>query len=215
MISTFINPIQALDHEYDVINQAAGTPGGDRFDNEIGIPFTKQTLKDATEFIWQTFKQNNGNGGRNYAGITVVISNLYNGPASYASNNIIFINSNYIQAYQGDVRIEVIGIIYHQATHVWQWTGNGRIPQGLFTGIADYVRLKADYAPKHWAKRGSGSNWDQGFEITAYFLDYCEDLSDGFVGDLNALMKDSYSDDFFVQLLGKSVDQLWNDYKSQ
>lgn len=37
-------------------------------------------------------------------------------------------------------------------------------------------------------------------------------IRDWSVAELNALMKDSYSDDFFVQLLGK--DQLWNGYKS-
>ncbi|KAL5788178.1 hypothetical protein ACOSP7_005127 [Xanthoceras sorbifolium] len=68
----------------------------------------------------------------------------------------------------------------------------------------------------HWAKRGSGSRWDDGYEITAYFLEYCNGLKDGFVAALNAFLENStYSDDFFVGLLGKSVDDLWNDYKSQ
>jgi len=28
-------------------------------------------------------------------------------------------------------------------------------------------------------------------------------------------MRDSYSDNYFVELLGKTVDQLWSDYKAQ
>ncbi|KAH7575344.1 hypothetical protein JRO89_XS02G0087200 [Xanthoceras sorbifolium] len=67
-----------------------------------------------------------------------------------------------------------------------------------------------------------GNGWvgadalDDGYEITAYFLEYCNGLTDGFVAALNAILENStYSDDFFVELLGKSVDDLWNDYKSQ
>ncbi|KAL2933730.1 BTB/POZ domain-containing protein KCTD18 [Bienertia sinuspersici] len=35
----------------------------------------------------------------------------------------------------------------------------------------------------------------------------------GFVAQLNKKMKDGYSYSFFKDLLGKSVDQLWSDYK--
>ncbi|KAL5855437.1 hypothetical protein ACOSQ4_005239 [Xanthoceras sorbifolium] len=47
--------IQAV--QYQVINNATGTPGGTRFQNEIGIPYGQLTLQLASEFIWQTFQQ--------------------------------------------------------------------------------------------------------------------------------------------------------------
>ena len=52
------------------------------------------------------------------------------------------------------------------------------------------------------------------YSNTAYFLEYCNALNDGFVAELNALMKYSYCDVFFVKLTGKSVDELWNAYKA-
>lgn len=100
-------------------------------------------------------------------------------------------------------------------THVWQWNGNGQAPHGLIEGIADYVRLKAGYGSSHWVKPGQGARWDLGFDVTARFLEYCEGLKVGFVAELNKKMKNSYSDKFFVELLGKPVEQLWKDYKAK
>ncbi|KAJ4716222.1 Basic secretory family protein [Melia azedarach] len=102
-------------------------------------------------------------------------------------------------------------------THVWQWIGNNALNIGwLIEGIADFVRLKANYVPEAWAKPGDGERWDKGHSsIAARFLDYRNGLRNGFVAELNKKMRDSYSDKFFVDLLGKSIDQLWNDYKAK
>ena len=115
----------------------------------------------------------------------------------------------------GDVKREITGVLFHQVCYVWQWYGNGEAPGGLIGGIADFVRLKANYAASHWRKPGQGQKWNEGYEITAHFLDYCDSLKSGFVAQLNQLMRTGYSDQFFVQLLGKPVDQLWRDYKAQ
>lgn len=211
-ITATCSPIHAV--EYQAFNYAAGTPGGTRFENEIGIPYTQQTLQVASDFILRSFKQSEfGNNGKNVEYVSVIVAGFAGSPA-YTINNNIYVNSNYIQDFSGDVRNEVVGILYHEATHIWQWYGNGEAPKGLTEGIADYMRLKAGFASPKWVPRGAGSGWDDGYAVTAYFLDYCNGLRDGFVADLNAMMKDYYSDDFFVQLLKKSVDQLWNDYKS-
>ncbi|KAL5857817.1 hypothetical protein ACOSQ3_005275 [Xanthoceras sorbifolium] len=169
-MAAIIVPIQAV--QYLVTNNATGTPGGTRFENEIGIPYSEQTLQLASEFIWQTLQQDE----------------------NHRPNYNDRVHSDYIENYSGDVRIEVIGILYHETTRVRQWYGYGDTPQGWVGADA----------------------LDDGYEITAYFLEYCNGLKDGFVAALNAILENStYSDDFFVELLGKSVDDLWNDYKSQ
>ncbi|KAK3192914.1 hypothetical protein Dsin_024224 [Dipteronia sinensis] len=93
-------------------------------------------------------------------------------------------------------------------THIWQWNGNGKAPEGLIEGIADYVRLKANYSLSHWVKRGQGDGWDEGYDVTAGFLDYCNSLRNGFLEELNKMMRSGYSNSYFVDLLGKNVDQL-------
>lgn len=119
----------------------------------------------------------------------------------------------------GDVKNGFAGVIYHEMTHVWQWDGNDQVYQqnhgGLIEGIADFVRLKAGYVVDGWTQPGGGTRWDEGYSTTARFLDYCESLMGGFVAQLNMKMKDGYSDSFFGDLLGKSVDQLWSDYKTK
>ncbi|CBI22516.3 hypothetical protein VitviT2T_003589 [Vitis vinifera] len=203
--------IQAV--EYEVTNNAGSSAGGVRFTNEIGIPYSRQTLVSATDFIWGVFQQNTPEERKTVQKVSLIIENMDG--VAYASNNEIHVNANYIGSYSGDVKTEFTGVLYHEMTHIWQWNGNGQTPGGLIEGIADYVRLKANYAPSHWVQPGQGNRWDQGYDVTARFLDYCNSLRNGFVAELNKKMRSGYSADFFVELLGKTVDQLWTDYKAK
>lgn len=198
--------------QYDATNNAAGTPGGNKFDADIGLDYTKQVMDASSTFNWQTFRQSEAD--RKSVDVVTVIIESMDGVA-FTSANKIHVSANYIAGYSGDVRAEITGVLYHEMTHVWQWNGNGQAPGGLIEGIADYVRLKAGFVPSHWVKAGGGDRWDQGYDVTARFLDYCNSLRDGFVADLNAKMRTSYSSNFFVELVGKTVDQIWSDYKSQ
>ncbi|KAJ0773604.1 hypothetical protein HanOQP8_Chr03g0101201 [Helianthus annuus] len=198
--------------DYTINNTAEATPGGVRFTNDIGVEFTTQTLASATSFIWTTFQQDKETDRKNVASVTMFIDDMDG--IAYAVNNEIHVGARYIQGITGDVKTDITGVLYHEMTHIWQWNGNGQAPGGLIEGIADYVRLKAGYAPGHWVQPGQGDKWDQGYDVTARFLDYCNGLRDGFVADLNKKMRDGYNDGFFVDLLGKTVDQLWAEYKA-
>ncbi|GMY38583.1 basic secretory protease [Fagus crenata] len=199
--------------EYVVTNNAGNTPGGVRFNNEIGSDYSKQTLISAADFIWRLFQQNNDADRKNVPKVSLFIDDMEG--VAYASNNEIHVSARYINGYSGDVKREITGVLYHESTHIWQWDGNGQTPVGLIEGIADFVRLKAGYVASHWVQPGQGDKWDQRSDVTARFLDYCNGLRNGFVAELNKKMKDGYSANFFVELLGKTVDQLWSDYKAQ
>ncbi|KAL7584783.1 hypothetical protein Lser_V15G45845 [Lactuca serriola] len=210
VILAAMQPTAAVD--YTLTNSAAATPGGVKFNNDIGAEYTIQTLRSATSFIWTTFNQNTDADRKNIARVSVFIDDMDG--VAYTSNDEIHVSANYIQGYSGDVKTEITGVLYHEMTHVWQWNGNGQAPGGLIEGIADYVRLKAGYAPSHWVQPGQGDRWDQGYDVTARFLDYCNGLRDGFVAELNNKMRNGYNDGYFVDLLGKTVDQLWAEYKA-
>ncbi|CDP10877.1 unnamed protein product [Coffea canephora] len=199
--------------EYAVTNTAASTPGGARFGRDIGVQYSKQTLDSAANFIWRIFQENAPADRKNVQKVDMFVDDMDG--VAYTSNDQIHVSARYIQGYSGDVRREITGALYHEMTHVWQWKGNGQAPEGLIEGIADYVRLQAGYAPSHWVKPGQGDQWDQGYDVTARFLDYCNSLKNGFVAQLNKKMGNGYSNNYFVELLGKSVDQLWNDYKAK
>lgn len=199
--------------EYTVTNNALSTPGGVRFRDQIGADYAKQTLDSATQFIWRIFQQNTASYRKNVQRVSLFVDDMDG--VAYTSNDQIHLSARYVNSYSGDLKREITGVLYHEMTHVWQWNGNGQANGGLIEGIADYVRLKANYAPSHWVQPGQGQKWDQGYDVTARFLDYCESLKGEFVAQLNKLMRSGYSDQFFVQLLGKTVNQLWKDYKAK
>ncbi|KAL6213335.1 hypothetical protein ACLB2K_012782 [Fragaria x ananassa] len=78
-----------------------------------------------------------------------------------------------------DVKIDITGVLYHESTHIWQWDENGKAPGGLIEGIVEFVRLKTGYAPNHWVQPSQGDRWDQGYDVTPRFLDYCTSLKAG------------------------------------
>uniref|UniRef100_A0A0E0EZ96 Secretory protein n=1 Tax=Oryza meridionalis TaxID=40149 RepID=A0A0E0EZ96_9ORYZ len=202
---------------FDATNTASSTAGGQRFDREVGVDYAKQVLADASSFIWDTFDQPGDGGDRKPVdAVTLTVEDIDG--VAFTSGDAIHLSARYVGNYNaGNVRAEVTGVLYHEATHVWQWDGRGGADGGLIEGIADFVRLRAGYAPPHWVQPGQGDRWDQGYDVTARFLDYCDSpaVAQGFVAQLNGKMKDGYSDDFFVQISGKTVDQLWQDYKAK
>ncbi|KAF8020094.1 hypothetical protein BT93_G0714 [Corymbia citriodora subsp. variegata] len=199
--------------DYTATNNAGNTPGAVRFTNEIGIPYTQQTMAESTDFIWRTFQQNDAADRKDIAKVSLFIDNMDG--VAYTSNNEIHVSATYLAGYSGDVKGEFTGVLYHEMTHVWQWNGAGQAPGGLIEGIADFMRLRVGYAPGHWVQPGQGDKWDQGYDVTARFLDYCNGLRNGFVAELNKKMRTGYSDNYFVDLLGKTVDQLWSEYKAK
>ncbi|RVW61391.1 hypothetical protein CK203_032040 [Vitis vinifera] len=142
-----LHGIQAV--HYAVTNNAGSSAGGVRFTNEIGIPYSRQTLVSATDSLWTVFQQNTPAERKTVQKVSLIIESMDG--VAYASNNEI------------------------------HWNGNGQAPGGLIEGIADFVRLKANYAPSHWVQPGQGDRWDQDYDVTARFLDNCNSLRNGCV----------------------------------
>ncbi|XP_076912739.1 uncharacterized protein LOC143571118 [Bidens hawaiensis] len=202
---------------YSVTNKAANTPGGIRFTNEIGIPFTKQIMGTINEFIWTTlFQQTDPSYRKPIDSVELYIVEFLKGAeADVWDIYKINFSSVFLNDYQGYLKWAFISVLYHEMTHVFQWNGEGRAPGGLIEGIADYAILSAGYAPDGaFAVPGQGDRWDQGYGFTARFLQYCEGINPGFVENLNKKMRFDYDDKYFEDLTGKPVDQLWKEYKA-
>ncbi|CAL5377440.1 unnamed protein product [Camellia sinensis] len=97
------------------------------------------------------------------------------------------------------------------STSVW----NGQAPGGLTEGIVDYTVFKASYYALDYAEPSVGNRWDEGYGVTAQFLEYCDSIRLGFVVMQNKKMRHAFSLNYFVELLGKQVDQLWSEYKAR
>ncbi|KAK1695018.1 hypothetical protein QYE76_011720 [Lolium multiflorum] len=202
---------------FEATNNASTTPGGQRFDREYGVGNATRVLSEASSFIWKVFNQTEADRRPVDNVALAVVDDTFGGVAS-TSGSAIELSQRYVGGYTGDLQTELTGVLYHEATHVWQWgLQDYEAHWWVFEGVADFVRLRAGLGPAHWVAPGQGSSWDKGYDVTARFLDYCDSLiKPGFVAELNAVMKDNgYSDDYFVQILGKSVEELWNNYKAK
>ncbi|CAN0880948.1 hypothetical protein LINGRAHAP2_LOCUS13944 [Linum grandiflorum] len=203
---------------YVVSNADNHTLGGARFNTQIGADTAAQTMHAATTFTWYVFNQtDNPLERKNVSIISLVIQDMpENSPPSYTKNISINLNSNFIGNYTANLRRQFSGIIYQEVAGIWQWNGDGKAPRGLVTGIAHYVRLQARYGTVEKKVRpGDGNRWDQGDGVTCRFLEYCNQMRKGFVRDLNRKMRYGYTNAYFFDLLGKSVDQVWKDYKAK
>ncbi|KAK6159291.1 hypothetical protein DH2020_006605 [Rehmannia glutinosa] len=203
--------------EYTVTNTVPDTPGGSRFDAEIGVQYTINTVKTINQFIWKVFKQNSDAQRKHVPVLTVNITELNDGALGETGGDTIYISAMGIQSFPpGQARFEFTSLMYHETTHIFQWSGQGTAPGGLTEGVADYIMVKSKYYdPGSYTKPGEGNKWDEGYGVTARFLEYCDGLRDGFTADLNNKMREVYKDEYFEELLGKPLDQVWSEYKAK
>ena len=83
------------------------------------------------------------------------------------------------------------------------------------------MRLRAGLSPPHWKPSPQGKKWDQGYETTAYFLDYVDKaVYPGFVACVNEWLGQECENDgsynerkMFEEIMpGWSWSLLWEQY---
>ncbi|KAK9050796.1 hypothetical protein SSX86_030232 [Deinandra increscens subsp. villosa] len=203
--------------KYIVINEAPTHGGGIKFEKVLGgVPATQKLMGDINIFLWYNiFKQNNPADRKPIDTVEVFIKD-FDGGEAVTQGNRINVSAIYLRDYAGPLTLqkEFSSLMHHEMTHVFQWDGGFKnIP--LLEGIADYTIMKANLYPPAFAKPGSGEKWDQGYDITARFLEYCDGLVPDFTAKLNKMMKNPFDVSFFQNLTGKPVDQLWKEYKAK
>ncbi|KAF2683957.1 plant basic secretory protein, partial [Lentithecium fluviatile CBS 122367] len=129
----------------------------------------------------------------------------------------IHFSTDYINSVpDGRKKEEMQGVIVHEMVHCWQHNALGTAPGGLIEGIADWVRLKAGFAPPHWKRRGD-CDWDAGYERTGYFLEWLEEAHGAdVVRKINdGLRGCKYEPEaFWRNCCGKTIEKLWKEYKA-
>ncbi|KAL6525934.1 hypothetical protein OROHE_015458 [Orobanche hederae] len=213
--SSLLQSILAV--QYKIINTVPNSPGGSRFNSKIGVRFTLKTMKTINTFIWKTFKQYSDTQRKNVPILTVNITDLEDGALGETGGDNIYISSTGIEYFpRGQAKYWFTSLMYHEMTHIFQWSGRGTAPGGLTEGVADYIMVKSNYYdPSSYTKPGEGNTWDEGYGVTARFLEYCDSLRDGFTAELNNKMREVYKDEYFEDLLGKSLELVWSEYKAK
>ncbi len=132
-------------------------------------------------------------------------------PAS-TSGNTISISATHVKQHRGDY-----GMVVHELVHVLQ-----RYPKfnkdnwWLVEGIADYIRFYR-YEPKTHLPRINfeKASYQDGYKTSARFLAWIEQRRDKkIITQLNqALRNGEYRPELFQGWTGKSVDDLWSDFR--
>jgi hypothetical protein len=101
---------------FDATNTASNTPGGQRFDQAVGLDYAKQVLSDASTFIWNTFNQPSPADRKPVDAVTLVVEDIDG--VAFTSANGIHLSAQYVGNYSGDVKTEV-GEIRSSVLVVW------------------------------------------------------------------------------------------------
>ncbi len=140
------------------------------------------------------------------------IDTAYKGVAAASGTTIIF-NPRWFDKQPKD-----IDVVTHEVMHIVQSYPNYN-PWWLVEGIADYVRYKYGVANAEggWSLPtvSPSHKYDNGYRVTARFLAWCENKKPGSVKAFDyALRTATYNTHLWITLFGKSVSDLWDEYKS-
>ncbi|EFM10833.1 Carbohydrate binding family 25 [Paenibacillus curdlanolyticus YK9] len=135
------------------------------------------------------------------------------------SESDVFISSQHlINVYNGGkpIRDEIIGILYHELTHVYQDNDNGAAPGYMVEGIADAVRFEVGYHDRY--SEPVGGTWQDGYGKTGNFIRWIDEHKHhGFLRDINASLSSfdgaTWTTSVFSALAGADVNTLWNEYQ--
>ena len=179
-------------------------------------------LSDAIRTVQQILTPN-GESTPGVRSVTLILQD-FDGVAHTTGKDIDFehkelhFSTSYIESLPADVeriRLEITGVLVHEMVHVLQWNGQHRCNGGLIEGIADWVRLKAGLAPPHWKQRCEDCEWDSGYEVTGYFLEWLnERFGKDTVVNMNQRLREEYDEDKFWKGFrgAEDVEHLWKNY---
>jgi hypothetical protein len=115
---------------------------------------------------------------------------------------------------------EDIDVVTHEGMHIVQSYPGGAGPGWVTEGVADYVRYKmgVNNAAGNWSLPALRENhhYTNAYRVTARFFVWIESKhGEGLVKKLDHAMRSKeYSEEFWKTHTGKTVDELWADYKA-
>lgn len=115
---------------------------------------------------------------------------------------------------------EDIDVVTHEVMHVVQGYNYATVPFWVTEGIADYARavfgVNNEKAKWELLKPVAQSYYQEGYKITARFFFWLEEQYKlEFVKELNAVSSaKAYTNSFWQEKFGKTVDELWEEYRA-
>jgi len=141
---------------------------------------------------------------------------------AYTTDTNIFASSSWCSA---QIKGEAVGSIVHELVHVAQQYHSDHAPGWLVEGMADYIRWFLYEPQSHgadivWMQHHGKSfspHYNDSYRISANFLNWVTEKYDkNVVAEVGATMRDDkYSDDFWKQHTGKTVEELGAEWKQE
>ena len=144
--------------------------------------------------------------------VALIIDPQYKGVAATAGT-VIRVNPEWMIKHPED-----LDVVTHEAMHIVQAYGGHSGPGWITEGIADYVRHEfgVNNQAAGWSLTPFNvkQSYTNAYRITARFLVWItKNYKKGFVQSLNTAMREGkYTEDFWKDQTGKSVDELWSLY---
>jgi predicted alpha-1,2-mannosidase len=141
---------------------------------------------------------------------------------AYTTDTGIFASSAWCSS---QIKGEAVGSIVHELVHVVQQYRGDHAPGWLVEGMADYIRWFRYEPQSHGADlvwmqhRGKSFSprYDGSYRVSANFLNWATEKYDpNLLTEVDAVLRnDKYSDDFWKQHTGKTVDELGAEWKQE
>jgi len=144
--------------------------------------------------------------------VVFVIEPKYDGVAGTSNGKVVF-SPGWFRKHPKD-----IDVVTHEVMHIIQAYGNTSGPGWVTEGIADYVRFV-------YGVGNSGANWTlpevkkeqsytNAYRVTARFFVWLQkNKNKRIIDKLDLAMRENtYKDEIWKELTGKSIDDLWTEY---
>lgn len=144
--------------------------------------------------------------------VVMIIDPKYDGVAATAGN-IVRVNPDWMHKHPED-----LDVVTHEVMHIVQSYPSGAGPGWITEGIADYVRNEFGVNNKaaNWSLTpfNASQNYTNAYRITArFFVWITKNYQKDFVKKLNSAMHlKKYSENFWKNESGKTIDELWTLY---
>jgi hypothetical protein len=146
--------------------------------------------------------------------VVFIIDKAYDGIA-VAFNGWVVFNPKWFAGNPKD-----FDVVTHEVMHIVQNYGNNNVPGWVTEGIADLVRYRygINNAEANWSVPDlqPDHHYTSSYSVTARFFAWLEERKDPLIIDkLNmAAHTGKYHDNIWVELTERTIDQLWEEYKS-
>lgn len=145
--------------------------------------------------------------------VVFTVDTSYHGVAAAFNGRVIF-NPEWFAKNPND-----LDVVTHEVMHIVQNYGRSRVPGWVTEGIADYVRYKYGLYNKeaNWAlpELKPEHHYSSSYRITARFFAWLEERRDPQIVDKldEAARADRFYDNIWEELTGRTIDELWDDYR--